>query len=44
VIDAQVHPDLASAYSGARAPISEGTLFRATAVLAVLAALALILT
>jgi hypothetical protein len=44
VIDAYVHLDLASTYSEAPAPINEGILFRAEAVLALLAALALILT
>jgi hypothetical protein len=43
VIDAYVHLDLASAYSGALAPVNEGILFRAEAVLALLAAAALIL-
>jgi hypothetical protein len=41
--DAYVHLDLASTYSEAQAPVNEGTLFRAEAVLAVLTALALIL-
>jgi hypothetical protein len=43
-IDAYVHLDLASTYSEAEAPISEGILFRAEAVLALLTALALILS
>jgi hypothetical protein len=43
-IDAWVHLDLAPAYSEAAAPISEGVLFRAEAALALLAALALILS
>lgn len=43
-IDAYVHLDLAPVYSEAAAPISEGTLFRAEAVLALLTALALILS
>jgi hypothetical protein len=42
-IDAYVHLDLASTYSEAQAPINEGVLFRAEAVLALLTALALIL-
>jgi hypothetical protein len=42
-IDAYVHLDLASTYSEAQAPINEGILFRAEAVLALLTALALIL-
>lgn len=41
-IDACVHLDLASTYAEARAPVSEGTLFRAEAVLALLTGLALI--
>ncbi len=40
-IDAYVHLDLAATYSEALAPINEGILFRAEAVLAPLAALAL---
>lgn len=43
-IDAWVHLDLASTYAEARAPISEGVLFRAEAVLALLTALVLILS
>jgi hypothetical protein len=43
-IDAYVHLDLAPTYSEAAAPISEGVLFRAEAALALLAALALILS
>jgi hypothetical protein len=43
-IDAYVHLDLASTYSEAAAPISEGVLFRTEAVLALLTALALILS
>jgi hypothetical protein len=43
-IDAYVHLDLASTYSEAAAPINEGILFRVEAVLALLAALALILS
>lgn len=43
-IDAYVHLDLASTYSEAEAPINEGILFRAEAVLALLTALALILS
>jgi hypothetical protein len=43
VIDAYVHLDLASACSGALAPVNEGILFRAEAVLVLLAAAALIL-
>lgn len=43
-IDAYVHLDLAPAYSEAAAPISEGVLFRAEAVLALLTAIALILS
>jgi hypothetical protein len=42
-IDAYVHLDLASTYSEAEAPINEGILFRAEAVLALLTALTLIL-
>jgi hypothetical protein len=42
-IDAYVHLDLASTYSEAEAPVNEGILFRAEAVLALLTALALIL-
>jgi hypothetical protein len=42
-IDGYVHLDLASTYSEAAAPVSEGVLFRAEAVLALLTALALIL-
>jgi hypothetical protein len=38
-----VHLDLASTYSEARAPVNEGILFRAEAVLAILAAVALVL-
>lgn len=41
-IDAYVHLNLASTYAEAQAPINEGVLFRAEAVLALLAALALI--
>lgn len=41
-IDAWVHLDLASTYSEAEAPINEGILFRAEAVLALLTALVLI--
>lgn len=41
-IDAYVHLDLASTYSEIPAPINEGILFRAEAVLALLAALALV--
>lgn len=41
-IDAYVHLDLASTYAEAQAPINEGVLFRAEAVLALLTALALI--
>jgi len=41
-VDAYVHLDLASTYSEAQAPINEGILFRAEAVLALLTALALI--
>ncbi len=40
-IDAYVHLDLASTYAEAQAPINEGVLFRAEAVLALLTALAL---
>jgi hypothetical protein len=43
-IDAYVHLDLAPVYSEAAAPVSEGVLFRAEAVLALLTALALILS
>jgi hypothetical protein len=43
-IDAYVHLDLAPVYSEAAAPISEGILFRAEAVLALLAALGLVLS
>jgi hypothetical protein len=43
-IDAWVHLDLASTYSEAAAPISEGALFRAEAVLALLTALAIIVS
>jgi hypothetical protein len=43
-IDAYVHLDLASTYSEAAAAISEGALFRAEAALALLTALALILS
>jgi hypothetical protein len=43
-IDAWVHLDLASTYSEAQAPVSEGVLFRAEAVLALLAALAVIVS
>jgi hypothetical protein len=42
-IDAYVHLGLASTYSEARAPVNEGILFRAEAVLAILTALALVL-
>jgi hypothetical protein len=42
-IDAYVHLDLASTYAEAEAPVNEGILFRAEAVLALLTALALIL-
>jgi hypothetical protein len=42
-IDAYVHLDLASTYSEAQAPINEGVLFRAEAVLAILTAVTLIL-
>jgi len=42
-IDAYVHLDLASTYSEAEAPINEGILFRAEAVLALLTARTLIL-
>ena len=41
-IDAYVHLDLASTYAEAQAPLNEGTLFRAEAVLALLTGLALI--
>jgi hypothetical protein len=41
--DAYVHLDLASTYSEAQAPVNEGILFRAEAVLALVTALALIL-
>jgi len=41
-IDAYVHLNLASTYSEAEAPVNEGILFRAEAVLALLTALALI--
>ena len=41
-IDAYVHLNLASTYAEAQAPINEGVLFRAEAVLALLTALALI--
>ena len=41
-IDAYVHLDLASTYAEAQAPVNEGTLFRAEAVLALLTGLALI--
>ncbi|HEY2075212.1 MAG TPA: hypothetical protein VGH53_02645 [Streptosporangiaceae bacterium] len=41
-IDAYVHLDLASTYSEAQAPVNEGILFRAAAVLALFTALALI--
>lgn len=41
-IDAYVHLDLASTYAEAQAPVNEGILFRAEAVLALLTALALI--
>lgn len=43
-IDAYVHLDLASTYAEARAPVNEGVLFRAEAVLALLAAVALIIS
>ena len=43
-IDAYVHLDLASAYAEAQAPVNEGTLFRAEAVLALLTGLALIMS
>jgi hypothetical protein len=43
-VDACAHLDLASTYSEAAGPISEGVLFRAEAVLALLTALALILS
>jgi hypothetical protein len=43
-IDAYVHLDLASTYSEAEATISEGVLFQAEAVLALLTALALIVS
>lgn len=39
-IDAYVHLDLASTYAEAEAPVNEGILFRAEAVLALLTALA----
>lgn len=42
-IDAYVHLDLAPTYSEAQAPVNEGILFRAEAVLALLTALVLIL-
>jgi len=41
-IDAYVHLDLASTYAEAQAPVNEGILFRAEAVLALLTGLALI--
>lgn len=43
-VDAYVHLDLASTYSEAAAPISEGFLFRAEAVVALLTVLALIVS
>jgi hypothetical protein len=43
-IDAYVHLDLASAYSEAVAPVNEGILFQADAVLALVTALILILS
>jgi hypothetical protein len=43
-IDAYVHLDLASTYAEAQAPVNEGTLFRAEAVLALLTGLALIMS
>jgi len=43
-IDAYVHLDLASTYAETQAPVNEGTLFRAEAVLALLTGLALIMS